>query len=47
MSAVIVRDRVKPGRSEESAELVRAVYGELAAEQPPDSGMRPTCRRTA
>ena len=35
MSAVIVRYRVKPGRSEENAELVRAVYGELAAEQPP------------
>ena len=30
MSAVIVRYRVKPGRSEENAELVRAVYAELA-----------------
>lgn len=35
MSAVIVRYRVKPGRAEENAELVRAVYAELAAEQPP------------
>src|SRR4051812_8063381 len=35
MSAVIVRYRVKPGRSEENAELVRAVYRELAAQQPP------------
>jgi len=35
MSAVIVRYRVKPGRSEENAELVRAVYAELATEQPP------------
>jgi hypothetical protein len=35
MSAVIVRYRVKPGRAEENAELVRAVYSELAAEQPP------------
>jgi hypothetical protein len=30
MSAVIVRYRVKPGRAEENAELVRAVYAELA-----------------
>ena len=35
MSAVIVRYRVKPGRAEENAELVRAVYAELAAGQPP------------
>jgi hypothetical protein len=34
VSAVIVRYRVKPGRSEENAELVRAVYAELAAELP-------------
>jgi hypothetical protein len=34
MSAAIVRYRVKPGRAEENAELVRAVYRELAAEQP-------------
>jgi hypothetical protein len=35
MSAVIVRYRVKPGRAEENAELVRAVYAELAEVQPP------------
>jgi hypothetical protein len=35
MSAVIVRYRVKPGRAEENAELVRGVYSELAEEQPP------------
>jgi hypothetical protein len=35
MSAVIVRYRVKPGRAEENAELVRGVYAELAVEQPP------------
>jgi hypothetical protein len=34
MSA-IVRYRVKPGRAEENAELVRAVYAELAERQPP------------
>ena len=34
MSAVIVRYRVKPGRAEENAELVRAVYAELADVQP-------------
>jgi hypothetical protein len=34
MSAVIVRYRVKPGRAEENAELVRAVYAELAEVQP-------------
>ena len=38
MSAVIVRYRVKPGRSEENAELVRAVYAELATHKP--SGFR-------
>jgi hypothetical protein len=35
MSATIVRYRVKPGRAEENAELVRAVYAELAASRPP------------
>ncbi len=30
----VVRYRVKPGRAEENAELVRAVYAELAEEQP-------------
>jgi hypothetical protein len=35
VSAVIVRYRVKAGRSEENAELVRAVYAQLAADQPP------------
>ena len=35
MSAVIVRYRVKAGRSEENAELVRAVYAELAEQAPP------------
>ena len=35
MTGVIVRYRVKPGRAEENAELVRAVYAELAAQQPP------------
>jgi hypothetical protein len=35
MSAVIVRYRVKPGCAEENAELVRAVYAELAELQPP------------
>jgi hypothetical protein len=35
MHAVVVRYRVKPGRAEENAELVRAVYAELAAEGPP------------
>jgi hypothetical protein len=35
MNAVIVRYRVKPGRSEENAELVRAVYAELAELKPP------------
>jgi hypothetical protein len=35
MTAVIVRYRVKPGRAEENAELVRAVYAELAELRPP------------
>jgi hypothetical protein len=35
MSLAIVRYRVKPGRADENAELVRAVYAELAARQPP------------
>jgi hypothetical protein len=34
--SVIVRYRVKPGRAEENAELVRAVYAELAQVAPPD-----------
>jgi hypothetical protein len=34
VSATIVRYRVKPGRAEENAELVRAVYAELAAQVP-------------
>ena len=34
MSATIVRYRVKPGRAEENAELVRAGYAELAALRP-------------
>ena len=35
MHAVVVRYRVKPGRAEENADLVRAVYAELATERPP------------
>jgi len=35
MNATIVRYRVKPGRAEENADLVRAVYAELAAQAPP------------
>jgi hypothetical protein len=35
MSAVIVQYRVKPDRAEQNAELVRAVYAELAAREPP------------
>ena len=35
MSAAVVRYRVKPGRAEENAELVRAVYAELAERCPP------------
>jgi hypothetical protein len=34
MSVTVVRYRVKPGRAEENAELVRAVYAALAAERP-------------
>jgi hypothetical protein len=34
MSATVVRYRVKPGRGEENAALVRAVYAELAALAP-------------
>ena len=35
MSATIVRYRVKPGRAEENAELVRAVYAELERDGAP------------
>jgi quinol monooxygenase YgiN len=35
MSAVVVQYRVKPDRAEQNAELVRAVYAELAQQQPP------------
>ena len=35
MPATIVRYRVKPGRAEENAVLVRAVYAELAENAPP------------
>jgi hypothetical protein len=35
MSAIVVRYRVAPGRAEENAELVRAVYAELAELAPP------------
>jgi hypothetical protein len=35
MGAIIVRYRVKPGRAEENAALVRAVYAELAEAEPP------------
>jgi hypothetical protein len=35
VSAVIVRYRVKPSHATENADLVRAVYGELATQQPP------------
>jgi hypothetical protein len=35
MSTTIVRYRVAPGRTEENAALVRAVYAELAATHPP------------
>ena len=34
MTAVVVRYRVREGRGEENAELVRAVYAELASLQP-------------
>jgi hypothetical protein len=35
MNAVLVRYRVKAGRAGENAELVRAVYAELAEQRPP------------
>jgi hypothetical protein len=35
MSAVLVRYRVKPGRTEENADFVRGVYAELAERRPP------------
>ncbi|HEY7934293.1 MAG TPA: hypothetical protein VID48_10770 [Solirubrobacteraceae bacterium] len=35
MSAIVVRYRVKPSCAAENAELVRAVYAELQAQQPP------------
>ena len=35
-AAAVVRYRVKPDRAEENAELVRAVYAELAEQNPPD-----------
>jgi hypothetical protein len=35
MSTALIRYRVKPGRAEENAELVRAVYAQLAADTPP------------
>jgi hypothetical protein len=35
MGAVIVRYRVKPGRAEENASLVREVYAALAETEPP------------
>jgi hypothetical protein len=35
VNATVVRYRVKPGRAEENAELVRAVYAELTERQPP------------
>jgi hypothetical protein len=34
MSMVMVRYKVKPGRAEENAQLVRAVYEELASSDP-------------
>jgi hypothetical protein len=34
MSTVMVRYKVKPGRAEENAQLVRAVYEELASTDP-------------
>ena len=46
MSAVIVRYRVKAGRAEENAELVRAVYAQLAERSPPPSATPPSCSRT-
>src|SRR3954468_7155246 len=35
MRTALIRYRVKPGRAEENAELVRAVYSELAERKPP------------
>ncbi len=35
MSTALIRYRVKPGLAEENAELVRAVYAELAELKPP------------
>jgi hypothetical protein len=35
MSTALIRYRVKPGRAEENAGLVRAVYAELAELAPP------------
>jgi hypothetical protein len=35
MRTALIRYRVKPGRAEENAELVRAVYAELAELEPP------------
>jgi hypothetical protein len=35
VNVTIVRYRVKPGRTEENAELVRAVYAQLAERNPP------------
>jgi len=35
MNTVVVRYEVKPDRAEENAELVRAVYAELAEVRPP------------
>jgi hypothetical protein len=34
MSTIMVRYKVKPGRAEENAQLVRAVYEELASSDP-------------
>jgi hypothetical protein len=35
MNTAVIRYRVKPGRAEENADLVRAVYAELAELGPP------------
>jgi hypothetical protein len=35
MRTALIRYRVKPGRAEENADLVRAVYAELAELKPP------------
>jgi hypothetical protein len=34
MSTTLIRYRVKPGRADENAELIRAVYAELAGREP-------------